>query len=108
MARQNGFTCTPERLRELAQSVLEHAKHAGAAACECDVSEGYGLSVTVRKARVDTIEHNRDKGLGVTVYLGERPHARRGHASTSDFSAAALAQTVGANCSESTTPGSRT
>ena len=39
----------------------------GASACECDVSEGHGLSVTVRKGAVDTIEHNRDKGIGVTA-----------------------------------------
>jgi PmbA protein len=58
------------------------------------VSEGHGLSVMVRKGAVDTIEHNRDKGIGVTVYMGERPSARRGHASTSDFSAAALERTV--------------
>ncbi|HVB49495.1 MAG TPA: metalloprotease PmbA [Burkholderiales bacterium] len=94
MSQENRFTCTPGRLRELAQAVLEHARHAGASACECDVSEGYGLSVTVRKGKVDTIEHNRDKGIGVSVYLGERPHARRGHASTSDFTAAALTRTV--------------
>ena len=49
------------------------AKRAGASACECEVSEGYGLSVTVRKGEPDIIEHNRDKGIGVTVYFGERP-----------------------------------
>ncbi len=94
MSQENRFTCTPGRLRELAQAVLDHARRAGASACECDVSEGYGLSVTVRKGKVDTIEHNRDKGIGVSVYLGERPHTRRGHASTSDFSVAALTHTV--------------
>jgi PmbA protein len=85
---------TSDRLRELASAVLEAAKRAGASACECEVSEGYGLSVTVRMHEVDTIEHNRDKAIGVTVYFGERPTARRGHASTSDFSGAALRQTV--------------
>jgi PmbA protein len=74
--------------------VLDHARRAGASACECEVSEGFGLSVTVRKDAPETIEHNRDKGIGVTVYIGDRPKARRGHASTSDFSAAALESTV--------------
>lgn len=60
------------------------------------MSEGFGLTVTVRKRRPETIEHNRDRGIGVTVYLGERPRARRGHASTSDFSRAAIEQTVDA------------
>ncbi|MDH4174290.1 MAG: metalloprotease PmbA [Betaproteobacteria bacterium] len=88
------FTYTHEQLKELAAQVLAQARRLGASACECDVSEGQGLSVTVRKGAVETLEHNRDKSIGVTVYLGERPAARRGHASTSDFSAAALAQTV--------------
>ena len=52
--------------------------------------------MTVRKGKPDTIEHNRDRSVGVTVYFGERPKARRGHASTSDLSPAALEQTVDA------------
>jgi PmbA protein len=90
------FSYTQSQLQQFAADMLAHAKRLGASACECDVSEGQGLSVTVRKGAVDTIEHNRDKGIGVTVYLGERPAARRGHASTSDFSPAALQQTVAA------------
>jgi PmbA protein len=50
--------------------------------------------VTVRKGKPDTIEHNRDRSVGISVYWGERPRARRGHASTSDFSPAAVSQTV--------------
>ncbi len=88
------FTHTQEQMKAFAAQALAHARRLGASACECDVSEGHGLSVTVRKGAVDTLEHNRDKSLGVTVYLGDRPQARRGHASTSDFSAAALTQTV--------------
>lgn len=96
MPRDERFTWTSAQLQELAQTVLERARRSGASACECEVSEGYGLSVTVRKDKVDTIEHNRDKGVGVTVYQGTRPHARRGHASSADFSPAALASTVDA------------
>ncbi|HEU4646210.1 MAG TPA: metalloprotease PmbA [Burkholderiales bacterium] len=88
------FTHTQDQMKAFAAQALAHARRLGASACECDVSEGHGLSVTVRKGAIDTIEHNRDKSLGVTVYLGDRPQARRGHASTSDFSAAALTQTV--------------
>lgn len=94
MPPERRFTYSPGELCDYAQSVLDLAKRIGATACECEVSEGYGLSVTVRKGEVDTIEHHRDKGLGVSLYYGERPNARRGHASTSDFSAAALKQTV--------------
>src|SRR5258706_4395462 len=91
-----GFGCTPEQLRDVARIVLERAKRAGASGSDCDVSEAYGLTVTVRKGKTDTIEHNRDRSVGVSVYFGERPKVRRGHASTSDFSRAALEQTVDA------------
>lgn len=94
MKIDNRFTYSDSQLREFAQTVLDHAKALGASACECDVSEGFGLSVTVRKGNIDTLEHNRDKGIGVSVHLGSRPHVKRGHASTSDFSPAALRQTV--------------
>ena len=96
MPKRHGFTCQPGELRELARLVLDRAKRAGASGCDCDVSEGYGLTVTVRKGRTETIERNRDRSVGVSVYLGERPRARRGHASTSDLSRAALEQTVDA------------
>jgi PmbA protein len=96
MPKGHGFSCESGELRELAQAVLERAQRAGASGCDCDVSESYGLTVTVRKGRPETIEHNRDRSVGVTVYLGERPRVRRGHASTSDFSRAALEQTVDA------------
>jgi len=76
----------------LAQAVLDHAASNGATACEVDVSEGLGQSVSVRRQEVETIEYNRDKGLGVTVYIGQR----RGHASSSDFSPAALRASVDA------------
>jgi PmbA protein len=76
----------------VAQEILTYARQQGASACEVDVSEGFGQSVTVRRQEVDTLEYNRDKGLGVTVYLGQR----RGHASSSDFSPAALRASVDA------------
>jgi PmbA protein len=77
-------------LQEFAQDVLAHARKSGASDCEVDVSEGFGQGVTVRCGEVETIEYNRDKGIGVTVYLGQQ----KGHASTSDFSSAALRETV--------------
>jgi len=96
MPKRHGFSFAPEALRDMAQTVLARAKAQGASGCECEVSEAWGLTVTVRKGKPDTIEHNRDRSLGVTVYLGERPKARRGNASTSDLSAAALEQAVDA------------
>ena len=77
-------------LQQLAEDVLKHAGAKGATACEVDVSEGFGQSVGVRCDEVETIEFNRDKGIGITVYSGQR----KGYASTSDFSAQALRETV--------------
>ena len=94
MKNDHRFTYTGAQLREFAQTALDQARALGASGCECDVSEGYGLSVTVRKGAIDTLEHNRDKGLGVSVHFGSRPHVKKGHASTSDFSPVALRQTV--------------
>jgi PmbA protein len=96
MPKHHGFTFSPQTLRELAAIVLERAKAGGAQGCDCEVSEAYGLTVTVRKGKPDTLEHNRDRSVGVSVYFGERPKVRRGHASTSDLSRAALEQTVDA------------
>ncbi|MDR2614470.1 MAG: metalloprotease PmbA [Candidatus Accumulibacter sp.] len=88
--REARFGHSLDTLRSLARDVLDHARRSGASDCEVDVSEGFGLSVTVRCGAVETIEHNRDKGIGVTVYLGQR----KGYASTSDFSGTALRETV--------------
>ena len=89
---ESRFSHRLETLQELARDVLAHAGIQGASACEVDVSDGFGQSVTVRCAEIETIEYNRDKSLAVTVYLGQR----KGHASTSDFSPNALRETVDA------------
>ncbi|WP_026188259.1 metalloprotease PmbA [Methyloversatilis universalis] len=91
MSRQ-GFSHTDASLRDIAQQLLDHARAGGASAAEVDVSEGFGQSVTVRRGEVETIEYNRDKGIGVTVYVGQR----RGYASSSDFSLDAMRATVDA------------
>lgn len=87
---ESRFSHPLDTLQEFAQDVLVHAQKQGASACEVDVSEAFGQSVTVRCKAVETIEYNRDKGIGVTVYIGQQ----KGYASTSDFSAVALRETV--------------
>jgi len=84
------FPLARNALSALAAHVLDTAKRGGATAAETEVSQAFGLSVTVRKDEVETIAYNRDKGVGVTVYVG----TRRGHASTADFSPEAIADTV--------------
>src|SRR5690606_12862450 len=86
------FEYDQARLREIAQAALGFAREFGATGAAVDVSENSGLSVNVRKGRIETIEQNRDKGLGVTVYSGQR----MGHASSTDFSLAALRETANA------------
>lgn len=84
------FSYAFSTLQQLAEDVLKHAREKGACACEVDVSEGFGQSVGVRCDEVETIEFNRDKGIGITIYSGQR----KGYASTSDFSPQALRETV--------------
>src|SRR6185312_14662176 len=71
------------------------AREQGASQAEAGASVDVGLSLTVRLGEVETLEHQRDRGLGVTVYFG----SRKGSASTSDFSASAIRETVRAACS---------
>jgi PmbA protein len=93
---QSFFSHSQDQLKEIAQDVLRFAKDKGASDAAVEISEGQGLSVTVRKGQVETIEQNKDKGIGVTVYLGHDRAIRRGNASTSDFSAQSLKDTVDA------------
>src|SRR5471032_2439104 len=84
------FTHSQDQLQQLARDVLTFAKQMGGSDAAVEISEGSGLSVSVRKSKIETIEQNKDKGMGVTVFIGQR----RGNASTSDFSASSLRATV--------------
>jgi len=86
------FSHSIETLSQITRDILSQSKLAGATACEAEVSQGFGQNVSVRHGEVETIEYNRDKGLGVTVYFGQK----RGHASTSDLSPQAIKDTVAA------------
>lgn len=82
------------RLEDLVRDILAEARAQGASDAEAGVSFEAGLSVTVRLGEVETLEYHRDRGLGVTVYFGRR----KGSASTSDISPAAVRETVRAAC----------
>jgi PmbA protein len=84
------FPVSTEVLERIAGAVLAAARAGGATAAETEVSQAVGQSVSVRKGEVETIAYNRDKGLGVTVYVG----VRRGHASSADFSDESIRATV--------------
>jgi PmbA protein len=85
-----GFGFRREQFQQLVEDALAFARSLGASDAAAEVSEGVGLSVSVRKGEIENVERNRDKSLGVTVYVDQR----RGNASTSDFSRASLEQTV--------------
>lgn len=89
---QSEFSYSYEQLRDRVGDTITYARRQGADAVEVEASEGVGMSVTVRQQSIETIEFNRDKGVTVTVYLGRR----KGNASTADFSAQALRDTVNA------------
>jgi PmbA protein len=90
VTENNGFSYSRTFFEHLVDSSLKHAKKLGATDAGAEASEGCGLSVSVRKGELENVERNRDKSLGVTVYVGHR----RGNASTSDFSQAAIERTV--------------
>lgn len=83
-----------QKLETMVGRLLDEAKKRGATAAEADVSIVTGLSGTVRLGEVETVEYNKDRGLGLTVYFGNR----KGSASTSDFREGAIEETVAAAC----------
>lgn len=88
--QRGDFSHTRAQFEALVDKALAHAKRLGATDAAAEASEGCGLSVSVRKGELENVERNRDKSLGVTVYVGKR----RGNASTSDYSDAAIERTV--------------
>jgi PmbA protein len=81
-------------LQQIVKDSLEQARKLGATQAEADVSLQKGLTTTVRLGEVETVEYQRDRGMGVTVYFGKR----KGSASTADLSARAVAETVSKAC----------
>ena len=83
-----------DELKGRVVDLLAEARRQGADAAEAGVGLDAGLAVSVRLGEVETVEHTRDQGLGITVYLG----GRKGSASTSDLSSQALKDTAAKAC----------
>ncbi len=77
-------------LQNLVVLALQEARALGATDAEAAVSVDTGLSVTARLGEVETLEYQRDRGMGLTIYRGKR----KGTASTGDLSAKAIRDTV--------------
>ena len=86
-------TRIPE-LKDIVSESLRLASERGATQAEADVSLQKGLTTTVRLGEVETVEYQRDRGMGITVYFGKR----KGSASTADLSPRAVAETVEKAC----------
>src|SRR5271166_3255021 len=86
---------TQQDLESIIRLSLEEAKTRGASQAEAAVSQDTGLNVGVRLGEVETLEHQRDRSMGITVYFGQR----KGSASTADFSLDAVRATVAKACS---------
>ena len=86
---------TQTDLESIIERALEEARARGATQAEAAVSQNTGLSVGVRLGEVETLEHQRDRSMGITVYFGQR----KGSASTADFSMDAVRATVAKACS---------
>jgi PmbA protein len=91
----NPVRLSPEDLESIIERALEEARTRGATQAEAAVSQDTGLSVGVRLGEVETLEHQRDRSMGITVYFGQR----KGSASTADFSPDAVRATVAKACS---------
>jgi len=86
---------TQSDLESIIERALQEARSRGASQAEAAVSQDTGLSVGVRLGEVETLEHQRDRSMGITVYFGQR----KGSASTADFSPEAVGATVAKACS---------
>ena len=81
-------------LKEVVRQALEEAQRRGATQCEVDASVNQGLATSVRLGEVDTVEYQRDRGLGITVYFGQS----KGAASTADLAPPAVRDMVEKAC----------
>jgi PmbA protein len=77
-------------LEQVVERARALARAGGATAAEAAGGVSTGLSVTVRLGEVETLEYQRDRSLGVTVYSGQR----KGSASTANLAPAAVEETI--------------
>jgi len=65
-------------LEAVVEESLKLARARGASDAEAGASTQTGLSVTVRLGEIETLEYQRDRGVGVTVYFGKRKGSAKG------------------------------
>lgn len=82
-------------LEAVVRLALAEARARGASECAVDASLNQGITASVRLGEVETVEYQRDRGLGITVYFGKQ----KGSASTADLAAGAVRAMVEKACS---------
>lgn len=85
-------------LESLVKMALDEAQQRGVDQAEAAASQDTGLSTTARMGDVESLEYTNDRGLGITVFKD----SRKGNASTSDISPAAIRETVAKACTFAT------
>ena len=83
-----------DSFKNIVADALKLAQANGASQAEAGLSVSQGLSVATRMGSVETIEHQQDNGLGISVYFGRH----KASASTSNLDPEAIRKTVAAAC----------
>ena len=60
------------RIKDIAQKAVEYAKSLGVDEAEATIGLQKGLSVSTRKADVENIEFNKNRGLDITVFKNKK------------------------------------
>jgi PmbA protein len=83
-----------EQYQSLCQRILDKAKQQGVGSAEVTLSQEEGFSVSSRLGQVETITHENNKGVSLTVYFDQKT----GSASSTDLSDAAIDLTIEKAC----------
>jgi len=69
------------KIADCAEIAISHARTLGADTSEVSASIHNSVNVNVRLGGIETLEHSRDRGLGISVYINDS----KGHASSADL-----------------------
>ncbi len=90
----NSLPESEESLKNIIADTLQLAKQNGATQAEAGLTVSEGMSVSARMRSVETVEYQKDNGLGISVYFGKH----KGTASTSSLDLESIRKTVEAAC----------
>ena len=90
----NSLPESEESLKNIIADTLQLAKKNGATQAEAGLTVSEGMSVSARMRSVETVEYQKDNGLGISVYFGKH----KGTASTSSLDLESIRKTVEAAC----------